>query len=217
MKRGLRAPARHAKVQITMKLYTKTGDDGTTGLFGGARVPKASPRVDAYGTVDETNATVGLARAAPLDPAIDVVLARVQEDLFTLGAELACAPGREAKLGMALIGAADIERLEHAIDEADAACPPLKSFVLPGGTPQAAALHLARTVCRRAERAVLALLAEPAEPGEGPAGGEGHDAGEPARREIVVYLNRLSDLLFALARRANGIANVPDVPWKPRG
>ncbi len=185
-----------------MKLYTKTGDDGTTGLFGGARVPKASPRVEAYGTVDETNATIGLARAAPLDPALDAVLACVQEDLFALGAELACVPGREAKLGMALIGGADIERIERAIDEADAACPPLKSFVLPGGTPQAAALHLARTVCRRAERAVLAV------PVEG-------SAGEP-RREVVVYLNRLSDLLFALARRANGIAGVPDVPWKPR-
>jgi cob(I)alamin adenosyltransferase len=182
-----------------MKLYTKTGDDGTTGLFGGGRVPKASARVDAYGTVDETNGAIGVARAARLDPVIDAVLGYVQEDLFTLGAELACVPGRESKLGMGLLGAADIERLEHAIDEADAACPPLKSFVLPGGTPQAAALHVARTVCRRAERAVLLL----------------DDA--PPRRELVVYLNRLSDLLFALARRANVIAGVPDVPWKPRG
>jgi cob(I)alamin adenosyltransferase len=182
-----------------MKLYTKTGDDGTTGLFGGGRVPKASARVEAYGTVDETNAAIGVARAARLDPAIDAVLAHVQEDLFTLGAELACVPGREAKLAMGLIGGADIERLEHAIDEADAACPPLKNFVLPGGTPQAAALHVARTVCRRAERAVLLL----------------DDA--PPRRELVVYLNRLSDLLFALARRANVVAGVPDVLWNPRG
>jgi cob(I)alamin adenosyltransferase len=182
-----------------MKLYTKTGDDGTTGLFGGGRVPKASARVDAYGTVDETNAAIGVARAAPLDASIDAVLAHVQEDLFTIGAELACVPGREGKLGMTLVGAADIEQLEHAIDEADAACPPLKSFVLPGGTPQAAALHVARTVCRRAERSVLAM-----------------DDAQP-RREVVVYLNRLSDLLFALARRANVVAGVPDVPWKPRG
>jgi cob(I)alamin adenosyltransferase len=180
-----------------MKLYTKTGDDGTTGLFGGGRVPKASPRVDAYGTVDETNAAIGVARAAPIDAATDRVLAHVQNDLFTIGAELACVPGRESKLSVTLLGPADIERLEHAIDDADAACPPLKSFVLPGGTPQAAALHVARTVCRRAERAVLAL----------------DDA--PVRRDLVVYLNRLSDLLFAMARQANAQAGVPDVPWNP--
>lgn len=181
-----------------MKLYTKTGDDGTTGLFGGGRVPKASARVEAYGMVDETNATIGVARAARLDPAIDAVLAGVQEDLFTLGAELACVPGRESKLSMALIGEGDIARLERAIDDAEAINPPLRSFVLPGGSPQAAALHFARTVSRRAERAVLAM----------------DDA--PARRDVVVYLNRLSDLLFALARRANVAADVPDVPWKPR-
>ena len=181
-----------------MKLYTKTGDDGTTGLFGGGRVPKTSARVGAYGSVDETNAAIGVARAAPLDMTVDGVLARVQEDLFALGAELACLPGRESKLGMPPLSEADIERLERAIDVADAACPPLRSFILPGGSPQAAALHVARTVCRRAERAVLAM----------------DDA--PPRREIVVYLNRLSDLLFALARQANLIAGVPDVPWAPR-
>jgi cob(I)alamin adenosyltransferase len=182
-----------------MKLYTKTGDDGTTGLFGGGRVPKASARVEAYGTVDETNAAIGVARALPLDPAIDSVLAPIQADLFTLGAELACVPGKEGKLGMTPIGEGDIARLERAIDEADAVCPPLKSFVLPGGSPGAAALHVARTVCRRAERAVLALS----------------DA--PVRSEVVIYLNRLSDLLFALARRANVAAGVADVPWEPRG
>lgn len=182
-----------------MKLYTKTGDDGTTGLFGGGRVRKASARVEAYGTVDETNAAIGVARATGLDGAIDAVLAPIQEDLFTLGAELACVPGKEGKLSMTLLGGADIARLEGAIDEADAACPPLKSFVLPGGSPQAAALHVARTVCRRAERVVLVM----------------DDA--PARAEVVVYLNRLSDLLFALARRANVIVGVPDVPWSPRG
>jgi cob(I)alamin adenosyltransferase len=180
-----------------MKLYTKTGDDGTTGLFGGARVRKASARVDAYGTVDETNATIGLARSTGLAPEVDAVLAKVQEDLFVLGAELACVPGKEAKLNMALLAEADVERLERAIDDADAAAPPLKTFVLPGGAPQAATLHLARTVCRRAERAVLVI-----------------DDG-PVRREPVVYLNRLSDLLFALARSANVTAGVPDVPWHP--
>jgi cob(I)alamin adenosyltransferase len=180
-----------------MKLYTKTGDDGTTGLFGGGRIAKASARVDAYGTVDETNAAVGVARATGLDPTTDAVLAGVQTDMFAIGAELACVPGRESKLGMKLLGDAEIERLERAIDEADAACPPLKTFVLPGGSPQAAALHLARTICRRAERSVLGI----------------DDA--PARREVVVYLNRLSDLLFALARRANVVARVDDVPWQP--
>jgi cob(I)alamin adenosyltransferase len=182
-----------------MKLYTKTGDKGTTGLFGGGRVPKASPRVEAYGTVDEANAVIGVARATKLDPTIDVVLEGVQADLFTLGAELACVPGKESKLSMALIGESDIQRLETAIDEADAACEPLKTFVLPGGSPQAAALHLARTVARRAERATLAI----------------EDA--PVRQEALIYLNRLSDLLFALARRANVSAGVPDVPWNPRG
>jgi cob(I)alamin adenosyltransferase len=181
-----------------MKLYTKTGDDGTTGLFGGGRVPKASSRVEAYGTVDETNAVIGVARAAQLDPAIDGVLARVQEDLFVVGAELACVPGREGKLKMKLLGDDDIHRLEAAIDEADGACEPLKSFVLPGGSPHAAALHHARTVCRRAERATLSI-----------------DDGA-VRKEVVVYLNRLSDLLFALARRANVIAGTTDVPWQPR-
>ena len=182
-----------------MKLYTKTGDDGTTGLFGGGRVAKASARVEAYGTVDETNAVIGIARATGLVPVIDEVLERVQEDLFTLGAELACVPGRESKLSMALLGEADIGRLERAIDEADAACPPLKTFVLPGGSPKAAALHLARTVCRRAERATLAV----------------HDG--PIRPDVLVYLNRLSDLLFALARQANLLAQVQDIPWHPRG
>lgn len=181
-----------------MKLYTKTGDDGTTGLFGGARVPKSSARVAAYGTVDETNAAIGLARAARPAEAIDAVLALVQEDLLVLGAELACAPGSESKLRVEPVGGAEIARLERAIDDAVAATPPLRNFILPGGTPAAAALHLARTVCRRAERAVLSL-----------------DDTKP-RPDVVIYLNRLSDLLFALARQANVAAGVADVRWSPR-
>ena len=180
-----------------MKIYTKTGDDGTTGLFGGGRVRKASARVEAYGTVDELNATIGLARASTLDADSDAALARVQVDLFTLGAELACVPGKEAKLNMPLLGGEDAARLEVAIDHAETFLSPLTSFVLPGGSAQAAALHLARTVCRRAERALLAL-----------------DDAEP-RGELVIYLNRLSDLLFVLARRANVEAKVSDVPWVP--
>lgn len=181
-----------------MKIYTKTGDDGTTGLFGGARVDKASARVEAYGTVDELNSTVGIARATKLDPFAEGVLAQVQVDLFTLGAELACVPGKEDKLAMTLVDGDDAARLERAIDDAEKELPPLKTFVLPGGSAQAAALHLARTVCRRAERAVLAL------------------DDTPARTDVVIYLNRLSDLLFTLARHANLKAGVEDVPWAPR-
>jgi len=181
-----------------MKIYTKTGDDGTTGLFGGARVKKASIRVDAYGTVDELNATLGVARTTGLDAQNEAVLALVQAELFTLGAELACVPGKEAKLGMALVGDEEAARLERAIDEAEIGLPPLKTFVLPGGSPQAAALHHSRTVCRRAERAVLSL----------------DDA--PPRTAVVIYLNRLSDLLFTMARRENHVRSVADVPWSGR-
>jgi cob(I)alamin adenosyltransferase len=181
-----------------MKLYTKTGDDGTTGLFGGGRVAKASLRVDAYGTVDELNATLGLALAHGLGASTTPVLVHVQADLFTLGAELACVPGKEDKLSMALLGEADVQRLEQAIDEADAALPPLTTFVLPGGSVAAANLHHARTVCRRAERAVLALT-------------------DPAPRgEVIRYLNRLSDLLFVQARLENHQRQIADVPWAPR-
>jgi cob(I)alamin adenosyltransferase len=180
-----------------MKIYTKTGDDGTTGLFGGGRVKKTAARVEAYGTVDELNAFLGAARAHGLGELAADVLARVQVDLFTLGAELACVPGKEGKLSLPLLTAADAERLERAIDAGEAKLAPLTTFILPGGSVAAAALHVARTVCRRAERAVLAI----------------DDA--PARDELVVYLNRLSDLLFVLARVANVEEGVADVPWVP--
>ncbi len=180
-----------------MKLYTKTGDDGTTGLFGGGRVKKASIRVDAYGTVDELNAAIGIARGTKLEPMSDDILGHVQVDLFTLGAELACVPGKEAKLSMTLLNPDDSARLERAIDASEEGLPPLTNFVLPGGSAQAASLHLARTICRRAERAVLAIE-------------------EPARGELVIYLNRLSDLLFVLARRANHTLGIADVPWVAR-
>jgi len=181
-----------------VKIYTKTGDDGTTGLFGGARVKKASARVEAYGTVDELNAALGVARATGLHELTEVTLARTQVDLFTLGAELACVPGKEAKLAMPLVADEDIARLEHDIDATELTLMPLQTFILPGGSAQAAAIHLARTVCRRAERAVLAL----------------DDA--PVRPALVIYLNRLSDLLFVLARHANVVAHVADVPWAPK-
>lgn len=183
-----------------MKIYTKTGDSGSTGLFGGARVDKDDARVATYGTVDETNAAIGAARAAGLAASVDGVLAEVQSDLFTLGAELACVPGHESRLKMTLIGSEDSERLERAIDAAEAGMAPLSSFVLPGGTTGAALLHAARTTCRRAERAAVALR-----------------RASPVRDEVIVYLNRLSDLLFVLARRENHEAGVPDVPWVKRG
>jgi cob(I)alamin adenosyltransferase len=181
-----------------MKLYTKTGDDGSTGLFGGGRVRKTSSRVEAYGTVDELNAALGLARTSELEPAAETVLAEVQVDLFTIGAELACVPGKEDKLSMVLIGPLDAKRLEDAIDAAEDGLPQLKTFVLPGGSREAAYLHSARTICRRAERRVLEM----------------DDA--PPRRDIVIYLNRLSDLLFTLSRRENFTKGVEDVPWIPR-
>jgi len=180
-----------------MKIYTKTGDDGTTGLFGGARVKKSAPVVEAYGSVDELNAVIGMARATKLDPFTEEVLSHVQVDLFTLGAEVACVRGEEHKLKMQFIAEADAKRLETAIDDAEKELPPLKTFILPGGTPQAAALHFARTVARRAERYLIGLE-------------------EPVRSDIVIYLNRLSDCLFVLARRANAVAKVEDVPWAPR-
>jgi cob(I)alamin adenosyltransferase len=182
-----------------MRIYTKTGDDGTTGLFGGARVDKHSLRVEAYGTVDELNSQLGSARAEAPASELDPLLAAIQEHLFCAGAELACTPGKEASLPSPRVGASEIERLEHAIDEHEAHLQPLKNFILPGGSRAAAALHLGRTVCRRAERRVLSA---------------GQEA--PVRGELVVYLNRLGDLLFVLARRANQLEGRADVPWIPR-
>ncbi|MBX3130345.1 MAG: cob(I)yrinic acid a,c-diamide adenosyltransferase [Polyangiaceae bacterium] len=182
-----------------MKIYTRTGDAGQTGLFGGARVDKDDASVDAYGTVDEVNAVIGLARSAALASELDTVLEQIQSDLFAIGAELATAAGKEDKLKLALISSDDVTRLEHAIDAAEVGLAELKTFVLPGGTQGAAALHLARTVCRRAERRVLTASKTRA-----------------IRHELIVYLNRLSDLLFTLARRANHLAGVADVPWSAR-
>jgi cob(I)alamin adenosyltransferase len=180
-----------------MKIYTKTGDDGQTGLFGGPRVSKADPRIEAYGTVDELNAVLGLSRTQSLPPEIDALVARLQNELFDLGAELAT-PDPQAR-ATNLISPARIEALEKAIDQFDAHLPPLKTFILPGGTAGAAWLHLARTVCRRAERCLVTLMGQ---------------AGEKISPLPLVYLNRLSDLLFVLARAANQIAGQPDVKWE---
>jgi cob(I)alamin adenosyltransferase len=187
---------------MTLKIYTKTGDTGQTGLFGGGRVFKDDPRVAAYGDVDELNSALGLVRAtAPTDfsaPLDDALLESVQRDLFAIGGHLATPdPEKVARaLEKAHLSAGRVAELEAAIDAADAELPPLKAFVLPGGTPKAATLHLARTVCRRAERSVIHLAREAEVPGA-----------------FIVYLNRLSDLLFTLARLANHRAGTGDVTW----
>jgi cob(I)alamin adenosyltransferase len=178
-----------------MKLYTKKGDDGGTELFGGPRVSKCDPRVAAYGEVDETNAAVGVALAGCSDSSIAEKLLSIQIDLFVVGAELATPEGKRPPQ---TVTQQDISRLESWIDDSCAAVNPLRNFVLPGGHATAAAMHLARAVCRRAERAVVLLSRQQA-----------------VNSLVIVYLNRLSDLFFALARLANHRAGVADIPWIP--
>jgi cob(I)alamin adenosyltransferase len=182
-----------------VKIYTKTGDRGETSLMGGGRVPKDDIRVAAYGDVDEACAAIGVARAVEPAGPDDALLAAIQQDLFSIGGSLATPEPERLKAAQRAkldVSAERIAALEAAIDEADRVLPPLKAFVLPGGTPRAAALHLARTVCRRAERAVVRLARE-----------------EKVPDEIVVYLNRLSDLLFTLARMENFRAGKNDITW----
>jgi cob(I)alamin adenosyltransferase len=181
-----------------MKIYTKTGDEGETSLFGGRRVSKSDARVDAYGHVDELNAALGVAAAATPEAFERDLLASVQQDLFAIGGRLASPePDRVAKaLEKAVVPHERIEALEQAIDRMEGELTPLRQFILPGGTPKAASLHVARTVCRRAERSVVALARVASVP-----------------REILMYLNRLSDLLFVMARLANHRAGVADQTW----
>lgn len=182
-----------------MKIYTKTGDAGETGLFGGGRVGKDAPRVEAYGELDELNAVLGMVRAANRDSGIDALLERLQVELFTVGAVLATPRDTKAAAVIPVIEAGWVTDLEDAIDRLETELAPMTHFILPGGTPASAALHLARTVCRRAERRVVPLQRS---------GEVGPEAG--------VYLNRLSDLLFVLARVANHRADVADVKWIPK-
>lgn len=179
-----------------MKIYTRTGDAGETSLFDNTRVSKADARVDAYGEVDELNAAVGVAIAAGPGDDIAAELQSIQRDLFALGARLADPSWRIAgRVNKAVITNDQVERLERAIDRLEGEVTPLRRFILPGGTSAGAILHLARTVCRRAERRVVGL---------------GPNAVEPP---VIVYLNRLSDLLFVMARVANRRAGVPDIEW----
>ena len=181
-----------------MKIYTKTGDQGTTGLFGGTRVSKSSPRIAAYGDIDELNALIGVAMAeTPHDP-IKKALGEVQIHLFTLGAQLA-SPQADPKIER--ITTAQIEGLERQMDTISETLTPMRYFILPGGSKTSAFLHLARTVCRRAERLCVHLSGLP---------------NEPVDKWVLIYINRLSDFLFVLARLANQLEKTADVPWIPQ-
>ncbi|HXX31595.1 MAG TPA: cob(I)yrinic acid a,c-diamide adenosyltransferase [Myxococcaceae bacterium] len=180
-----------------MKIYTKTGDAGETGLFGGGRVPKDSPRVEAYGEVDELNATLGVARAGGVG-ALDGLIQVLQERLFTVGAVLATPRGSRADAHIPHLRPEWISEMEATVDRLEVELPAMTHFILPGGTPGAASLHQARTVCRRAERRVVPLVRE-----------------GTVDAEVLVFLNRLSDLLFVMARAVNRSAGVEDVKWIP--
>jgi cob(I)alamin adenosyltransferase len=178
-----------------MKIYTRTGDGGQTSLFGGARVSKADPRVDAYGEVDELNAWLGLVRSSTLDRDLDEAIVQLQRDLFAVGARLADPASKIApRVAKAALQDVDVERLESLIDRLDGELPPLTRFILAGGSPAGAALHVARGVCRRAERRMIAL--------------------EPAVDPVLIrYINRLSDLLFVMARAVNHRAGLTETEW----
>ena len=179
-----------------MKIYTKTGDDGSTGLFGGPRVSKDDLRIESYGTVDELNALIGVVKTKTDSETIGRILDKVQSDLFSVGAALA-SPDPE-KMGTQLITQENISSIETTIDQLESELSPLTSFILPGGTESAAFLHQARTVCRRAERRAVSLAGN-----------------EPIADCLITYLNRLSDLLFVLARFANHSSGIADIPWHP--
>lgn len=183
---------------MALKIYTRTGDSGETGLFGGGRVSKDHPRVASYGDVDELNSALGVVRATAPTDFHDALLELIQRDLFSIGGHLATPdPDRvRAALEKAELSPSRVDAFERAMDAADRELPPLTAFILPGGTAKAAALHMARTICRRAERSVVHLAAT-----------------DDVPELFVVYLNRLSDLLFTLARLANHQAGVGDVTW----
>jgi cob(I)alamin adenosyltransferase len=182
-----------------VKIYTKTGDQGETGFFGGGRVKKDDARIAAYGDVDELNAFVGLVRSANPDTAVDAILKSIQNDLFDLGAVLATPESKNLEGKGSFVGEREIANLEREIDRMEKDLTPLKTFILPGGSETAAHLHIARTVCRRAERSVVTLAGR-----------------EKIGAEIVTYLNRLSDFLFVLARWVNFKQGVADVEWSKK-
>ncbi len=181
-----------------MKIYTKTGDKGTTALFGGKRVSKCDARIEAYGTVDELNAYIGLIRFKNIDTRAIEILSEIQDRLFTLGSILASEPGKN-NLKVPYLNEEDVELLEKEIDKMNETLPELKSFVLPGGNDVIGFCHVARCICRRAERDVVNLAQS-----------------EPVPDIVVKYLNRLSDYLFVLSRKLTYDENLSETPWKPR-
>lgn len=181
------------------KVYTRTGDDGTTGLGGGQRVPKDSPRIEAYGTVDELSSAIGVALALGLHGRLAEILTRVQNDLFNLGSDLCILEEDKAARPVPVIEERHVEGMERLMDDLSAELASLENFILPGGSPGAAQLHVARTVCRRAERLAIALSRL-----------------EPVGPMVVKYLNRLSDALFVMARYENLKRGIPDILWDSR-
>jgi cob(I)alamin adenosyltransferase len=178
-----------------MKIYTRTGDDGSTGLFGGQRVSKTDRRIEAYGTVDELNAAIGLA-AVLAEPDLRAALEQLQGELFVIGAHLATPPESRQAANLPTLDDSAVKRMEMQMDAIDELLPPLKNFILPGGNEEAARLHLARTICRRAERLIIPLVDEKLVP--------------PLH---LIYLNRLSDWFFVIARRSNHAAGIADIAW----
>lgn len=181
-----------------MKIYTKTGDKGTTALFGGKRVSKADLRIDTYGTVDELNSWIGLLRDQDVNSKRRDFLIDIQDRLFTIGSILATEPGN-TKVKIPALSLDDVHALEKSIDLMDSELPPMKSFILPGGNQAVSFCHITRTVCRRAERLVIAL-----------------HGNEPVDAIVIQFLNRLSDYLFVLSRKMASELNVADTPWKPK-
>ena len=185
---------------MSMKIYTKTGDGGTTSLIGGTKVPKSHLRIEAYGTVDELNSYIGLCKDLLTDEKAQNILIEIQDRLFTIGSTLACDPIKEPKMRIPDLHEKDVEFLEKVIDKMNEAIPEMKSFILPGGHVTVSHLHIARCVCRRAERCCVRLEPESLE----------------IESIIIKYLNRLSDYLFVLSRYAGYQLNVAEIPWKPR-
>ena len=185
---------------MAMKIYTKTGDKGTTSLIGGTKVSKAHLRIEAYGTIDELNSYTGLCKDLITDKESTVVLQEIQDRLFTIGSALACDPQKETKMKIPDLKEEDINLLEKEIDKMNETMPPMKSFILPGGHPTISHLHIARCICRRSERCCVRLDTENNE----------------VAPIIIKYLNRLSDYLFVLARYESHLLNVAEMPWKAR-
>jgi cob(I)alamin adenosyltransferase len=185
---------------MSLKIYTKTGDKGTTSLSGGTKVPKSHLRIEAYGTVDELNSYIGLCKDLLTDKQSKTILQEIQDRLFTIGSSLACDPEKEPKMKIPDLKEDDITLLEKQIDGMSETIPPMKSFILPGGHPSVSHLHIARCICRRAERCCVRLEFEK----------------EEIESIIIKYLNRLSDHLFVLARYTSHQLKAEEIPWKPR-